>query len=137
MEHARGGVINVMCAQSPKGRSPEIWPESASQSGTTGAFGRREYALRKKLGTLNELVVLSETQKYKTFAAAFRDAAVKLQLPQLPAAHQLRHASPSVGRTGNRRPLAEVKRRGRWAADRSVKRYETSGLVDSRTRIWA
>lgn len=100
------------------------------QMGFLNRYVGRCYAQKKKDGKLNERVVICETNKYKTFAAAFKDAATKLRLPQLPVAHQLRHAGPSVDRAGNRRPLTEVKRRGRWAADRSVKRYEKSGLVD-------
>lgn len=44
----------------------------------------------------------------------------------LPADHavlyQLRHSGPSHDRCLNLRPLAEVKQRGRWAADHSMKR---------------
>lgn len=92
-------------------------------------IGRR-YSEKKKRGQLDELVVEAQTEKYKSFSAAFHDVAKQLGLPQGAVVHQLRHSGPSVDRAMQRRPLQEVKRRGRWAADRSVKRYEKSGLVD-------
>jgi len=47
-------------------------------------------------------------------------------------AYLLRHTGPSHDHLNRLRPLAEIKRRGRWASDRSVKRYEKAALVTGR-----
>ena len=47
-------------------------------------------------------------------------------------AYLLRHTGPSHDHLNQLRPLAEIKRRGRWCSDRSVKRYEKAGLVTGR-----
>ena len=44
-------------------------------------------------------------------------------------AYLLRHTGPSHDHLNRLRPLAEIKRRGRWGSDRSVKRYEEAALV--------
>ena len=44
----------------------------------------------------------------------------------------LRHTGPSQDRLSNQRSLAQVKRRGRWASDSSVKRYEKSSRINAR-----
>ena len=41
----------------------------------------------------------------------------------------LRHSGPSADRLNDRRPELEVKIRGRWKGDRSLKRYEKGGRV--------
>ncbi|CAE7255770.1 hmgA [Symbiodinium natans] len=43
--------------------------------------------------------------------------------------HQLRHSGASWDRFKNYRSLLEVKHRGRWAADSSLKRYEQHAMV--------
>ncbi|CAE7480442.1 ANK1 [Symbiodinium natans] len=43
--------------------------------------------------------------------------------------YQLRHSGPSHDRLANLRSLMEVKLRGRWGSDSSVKRYEAHGKV--------
>ena len=43
--------------------------------------------------------------------------------------YQCRHAGPSRDRLMHLRSLAEVKKRGRWAADGSVRNYEKAGRV--------
>ena len=44
----------------------------------------------------------------------------------------LRHTGPSHDHLSKRRSLPEIKRRGRWANDRSVRRYEKAALINSR-----
>ena len=44
----------------------------------------------------------------------------------------LRHTGPSQDRLSNQRSLKQVKRRGRWASDSSVKRYEKSSRINAR-----
>ena len=41
----------------------------------------------------------------------------------------LRHSGPSADRLSDRRPELEVKTRGRWKSDKSLKRYEKGGRV--------
>ena len=53
----------------------------------------------------------------------------------------LRHCGPSADRAENRRSLVEVKKRGRWAADSYVRRYEKAGRLRqaverTRARSW-
>jgi hypothetical protein len=43
--------------------------------------------------------------------------------------YQLRHAGPSHDRYMKLRSLPEVKQRGRWAADSSVRRYEAHARI--------
>jgi hypothetical protein len=40
-----------------------------------------------------------------------------------PTRYSLRHGGASEVRLGRKRSLAEIKRRGRWASDTSLKRY--------------
>ena len=49
--------------------------------------------------------------------------------PQYAVLYQIRHSGPSHDRLYNLRDLASVKRRGRWAADSSVKRYEAAAKL--------
>ncbi|CAK0790753.1 unnamed protein product, partial [Prorocentrum cordatum] len=68
---------------------------------------------------------------YATRAALFSRAAVDAGLGGLgpPTLYQLRHGGASHELATRARPLAEIKKRGRWAADSSVRRYEMSGLL--------
>ena len=43
--------------------------------------------------------------------------------------YTLRHGGASADRLMDRRSLAEVKRRGRWRSDASLRRYEKSTIV--------
>ena len=49
--------------------------------------------------------------------------------PRSMVLYQLRHSGPSHDRLHNHRPLLEVKRRGRWAADSSIRRYEAHAKI--------
>jgi len=68
---------------------------------------------------------------YATWAAQFTQAAVVAGLGALgpPTLYQLRHGGASHELATRARPLAEIKKRGRWASDNSVRRYEKSGLL--------
>ena len=44
--------------------------------------------------------------------------------------YQLRHSGPSHDRYHNLRPLAEVKQRGRWMADSTMRRYEAHARLN-------
>ena len=67
---------------------------------------------------------------YSSLAHHWKQALVDLGLQ---AGHcvlyQLRHAGPSHDRLHHLRSALEVKQRGRWAADSSVRRYEAHGRV--------
>ncbi|CAK0805697.1 unnamed protein product, partial [Prorocentrum cordatum] len=68
--------------------------------------------------------------RYAIWAAQFSQAAVDVGLGALgppPALHQLRHGGAGQELAERARPLAEIKKRGRWAADSSGRRYEKSG----------
>ncbi len=43
--------------------------------------------------------------------------------------YSCRHGGPSADRADGSRSLPEIQRRGRWAADSSVKRYEQAGRL--------
>ena len=66
---------------------------------------------------------------YPTWAALFSQAGVAAGLGGLgpPALYQLRHGGAGRELATRARPLAEIKKRGRWASDNSVRRYEKSG----------
>ena len=53
----------------------------------------------------------------------------KLGLKDKAVLHQLRHSGASWDRYRNYRDTLEVKLRGRWQADSSVRRYEQHALV--------
>ena len=59
----------------------------------------------------------------------FRRAATFLNLSPLPVLYQIRHAGASNDFSGGLRSLSEIKRRGRWKTDASVRRYEKGGRV--------
>ena len=61
---------------------------------------------------------------YQRFRDLFASAQVKLGLKQVFILYQLRHGGPSHDRAVGMRSLAEVKQRGGWLTDNSVKRYE-------------
>jgi hypothetical protein len=44
--------------------------------------------------------------------------------------YQLRHSGPSIDFAARSRTLAEIKRRGRWRSDASVRRYEKGGRLN-------
>ena len=62
-------------------------------------------------------------------AEFLRQFAVKLRLPFRPLPYQLRHTGPSTDSAEGLRTLQEIKRRGRWQADNSVKRYEKAAQL--------
>jgi hypothetical protein len=55
---------------------------------------------------------------------ALRAGAARMGLPTAPLAYQLRHSGPSIDFADGSRSLAEIKRRGRWRAESSMRRYE-------------
>ena len=66
----------------------------------------------------------------RKFNALWRRAALDLQLDKslgIPHPYTLRHSGPSADRLHQRRSLDEVKARGRWRADSSVRRYQKGG----------
>ena len=67
---------------------------------------------------------------YDNLAAAWKRALSQIGLDQRFAVlYQLRHSGPSHDRLLKLRSLGEVKQRGRWAADKSLNRYEAHGRV--------
>lgn len=68
-----------------------------------------------------------------TYERLFNQAATGAGVSGLdPLPYCLRHTGPSHDRAENRRSLMEVKKRGRWASDASVRRYEKGGRVSQR-----
>ncbi|CAK0857017.1 unnamed protein product [Prorocentrum cordatum] len=63
------------------------------------------------------------------FAEIFRRAVRRLGLEPAPMPCLLRHAGASRDFVNGLRPLSEVKRRGRWKTDASVRRYEKGGRL--------
>ena len=63
--------------------------------------------------------------------SAWKQALVDLGLEHNHAVlHQLRHSGPSYDRCHRLRSLMEIKARGRWAADSSLRRYEQHGRLN-------
>jgi hypothetical protein len=65
---------------------------------------------------------------YLTAKNLFKVACEKLGLTD-PSPYRLRHGGASHDRAMNLRTLAEVKRRGRWVADSSLRRYDKGTLL--------
>jgi len=66
----------------------------------------------------------------KVLRLAWEGALMKVGLNRSHAVlHQLRHSGPSYDKLVNARTMLEIKMRGRWAADSSVKRYENHAWV--------
>ncbi|CAK0894772.1 unnamed protein product [Prorocentrum cordatum] len=68
---------------------------------------------------------LTALQLRDVWAAALR----ALGIPNRFVLCQLRHGGPSHDRLRRQRSLPEIKERGRWASDKSVRRYEAHALV--------
>ncbi len=67
--------------------------------------------------------------KLKELREVFAQAQERVRLKEKYILYQLRHAGPSHDIRSRHRTLADVKRRGRWAADSSVARYESHALI--------
>ena len=64
------------------------------------------------------------------FAKEFRAAAERLNLGHMmPHSYQLRHSGPSHDMQQKLRSLLEIKIRGRWRADASLRRYQKEGRL--------
>jgi integrase len=110
-----------------------------------------------KVGVFNDSVVLDSTNRewltdillrrcnelkrgqslfpytYPQFLRLFQKAADTAGLSAWQVSpHILRHSGPSHDHLNGLRSLADIKRRGRWSADRSVRRYEKSSMVTGR-----
>ena len=68
-----------------------------------------------------------------TFSGLFRKAGQELGLVDIHP-YQLRHTGASVEFASQSRSLAEIKRRGRWKSDTSVRRYEKGGRLSDQLR---
>ena len=67
-----------------------------------------------------------------TLRSLLRTASGLLRLPatiQSIDVYALRHSGASADRLEKKRPLVEVKRRGRWRSDSSLRRYEKGGFA--------
>ena len=77
----------------------------------------------------NEHVVSCPPQEFqKLWDRAVEETGLKKALGSQHL-YVLRHSGASADRLSNRRPELEVKMRGRWKGDRSLKRYEKGGRV--------
>ena len=65
---------------------------------------------------------------YLQYLTLFRTAVGNLGLDVVP--YQGRHSGASLDRGEGRRSLEAVQKRGRWASQRSVRRYEKAGLLN-------
>jgi len=70
--------------------------------------------------------VFTQIEFAKNFGAAAANCEVEVLKPE---PYQLRHSGPSYDRALGKRTLAEIKLRGRWKSDSSVRRYEKAGRV--------
>ena len=61
---------------------------------------------------------------YVMMKVQFERAQEELQLPQKFVLYQIRHGGPSHDRAHRVRSMLEIKSRGQWSSDSSVKRYE-------------
>ena len=61
---------------------------------------------------------------YVNMKVQFERAQETLQLPQKFVLYQIRHGGPSHDRAHRVRSMLEIKNRGQWSSDASVKRYE-------------
>ena len=67
------------------------------------------------------------TEAARLFAAAAHTVGFALLKPAL---YSMRHAGPSNDIADRLRQFRDVKKRGRWAADSSVRRYEKAGMLN-------
>ncbi|CAK0852660.1 unnamed protein product [Prorocentrum cordatum] len=73
---------------------------------------------------------------YRSFNESFRTAARTAGLAAIkPDLYQLRHGGPSHDILNRLRSKAEVKDRGRWRDDRSVRRYEAHGRLQLQEKL--
>ena len=89
------------------------------------------------LGQLLEMFLCSHGQKpllgleYSELRGHWESALSLVGLPRNHAVlYQLRHSGPSHDRLHKLRSLSEVKKRGRWVSDSSVKRYEAHAKLN-------
>ena len=66
----------------------------------------------------------------KTLGAVLALASRALKLKQIVTPHQLRHGGPSFDYATGALTLADIKSRGRWEADKTVRRYKKSGRIN-------
>ena len=67
---------------------------------------------------------------YPELVYDFRIATIDAGIPGV-VPYQARHSGASIDRATQERTLPEVKKRGRWASDKSVNRYEKHGRLQS------
>ena len=72
---------------------------------------------------------------YREWAATWRSCASSLGLPA-ETLYVMRHTGASDDWLRRARSIAEIKRRGRWASDRSLKRYEKSARTMAVMQTW-
>lgn len=70
---------------------------------------------------------------YPAFAEEFKKCVTEIGLPDV-VPYQMRHSGPSTDLADGRRTSEQAQRRGRWAAARSMARYERSARL---TAEWA
>ncbi len=85
-----------------------------------------ELAAQRQGEALFNFTYLQWLESFKTAAAAVGLKEWFLSL------YVLRHAGPSHDYLAKRRSLADIQRRGRWALESSVRRYEKAARVTAR-----
>lgn len=66
---------------------------------------------------------------YPEFVRAMKESCKRLGIDAVP--YQARHSGASIDRASGERSLADIKKRGRWAHDKSVVRYEKHGRLQT------
>ena len=65
---------------------------------------------------------------YPQYYQVFKKAVTRLEKPST-VPYQVRHSGPSADFASGDRGLVEIKKRGQWLSDKSVRRYEKSGRL--------
>jgi hypothetical protein len=112
---ARGGSSKVHVADE------SLMLDSSEVPWLGEVLGRLQIGVRDSL-----LCKVEYGEVRQPFEAIQRDLQVS---PPLFVLYQLRHGGPSHDRRSGARSLAEIKRRGRWTADSSMRRYEAHALL--------
>ena len=71
-----------------------------------------------------------ELRHHRSSPRLFADAGEALKAVPVPTQHQLRHGGASHDASTGQRTLPEIKARGHWESDRSVKRYRKPGRMN-------
>ena len=119
-----------------------LFPEERGRASKTHMYNDSVVLDSRHRGFLNRLVEALAARRqgqalfnftYIRWLGQFKAAAILAGLGKWDLTpYYLRHTGPSDDYLWKRRSLDEIQRRGRWAAESSVRRYEKSSRVTSR-----